>query len=311
MTRDGSPPSGPAAEVRPAASETGPVRYSTAQRYLALAMGVVCHGAFAAGVLAMATGLYTGLHAGHGTLTGPLRWLGNGLLLGGFAVSHSVFLSQKGRRWLARTVPLGIGREVGTTTFATLSSLQLLAAFWWWSPGQGPVYQPGVILGGTATGLYAASWLFLFLAMKDAGLGIQMGYLGWYAVWKNRRPDYGTMPERGTFRHTRQPIYLAFTLILWTGPVWTVDHAFAAGLWTLYCVFGPRLKERRNQSRYGPAFERYREAVPYFLPSLRRLGSEKGLTDVTPRAVPLLPEERPGATSGTPRPRKCPADRRT
>ena len=101
---------------------------------------------------------------------------------------------------------------------------------------------------------YAMSWGFLLKAMADAGLPLQTGFLGWGSIVRDRRPVYGAFPERGTFRFVRQPIYLAFALTLWTGPVWNADHLLVAIPWTLYCIAGPLLKERRCIAVYGERF---------------------------------------------------------
>jgi protein-S-isoprenylcysteine O-methyltransferase Ste14 len=63
-------------------------------------------------------------------------------------------------------------------------------------------------------------------------------------------------------------MYLAYTLLLWTGPVWSIDHALMAGLWTLYCVLAPLHKESRYLKRVGQAYRDYQQRVPYFLPRL-------------------------------------------
>jgi protein-S-isoprenylcysteine O-methyltransferase Ste14 len=70
------------------------------------------------------------------------------------------------------------------------------------------------------------------------------------------------------FRLIRQPIYVAFSLTLWTVPVWTPDQLILAVSYTAYCLLAPRLKERRFAKRYGARFDRYRTAVPYALPRL-------------------------------------------
>ena len=68
------------------------------------------------------------------------------------------------------------------------------------------------------TAFYAASWLLLTKAILDAGITLQTGSLGWWAVFRNVRPTYPGMPTRGLFRLCRQPIYLAFTCTVWTVP---------------------------------------------------------------------------------------------
>jgi protein-S-isoprenylcysteine O-methyltransferase Ste14 len=82
------------------------------------------------------------------------------------------------------------------------------------------------------------------------------------------RPAFPGMPTQGMFRLIRQPIYIAFALTLWTVPVWTPDQLVLALLYTAYCLFAPRLKERRFAARYGVEFDNYRAEVPYALPRL-------------------------------------------
>ena len=240
------------------------------RRGVALGYGIFNHLVFAIGITAMIAGLYSGLGTGRGTLHGVAAWGADGALLLSFVVLHSFLLSTRGRRVLDRLAPLGLGRDLGTTTFATIASLQLLLTFGAWSP-LGPVWwEPHGALRIAETLVYAASWGFLLKAMADAGLALQTGFLGWGSVVRDRKPVYPPFPERGTFRFVRQPIYLAFALTLWTGPVWNADHLLLAIPWTLYCIAGPVLKEHRCVAAYGERFERYRDRVPYWLPDPRR-----------------------------------------
>lgn len=243
--------------------------YSRTQRSVALVYGLACHAAFAAAVLAMVVGIHSGMRFGRGPGHGPLALILDVALLAQFAVAHSVMLSARGRAWLGRLAPLGIGPDLRTTTFALLSSLQLLVTFLAWAPLGGVWWQPHGGLRLAFTGAYAASWLLLMKTMADAGLGTQTGHLGWTSIVRGRAPRYGNLPTAGTFRHVRQPIYVAFALILWTGPVWTPDHLLVASAWTAYCLLGPVLKERRYLGFYGPRFDRYRRLVPYWIPRLR------------------------------------------
>ena len=243
--------------------------YSPAQRLVAVAYGIVCHLSFALGIAAMMAGIYTGMQFGRGPLRGGAAALFDVLLVAQFVLLHSFLLLPRGRTLLARLAPLGLGADLGTTTFACLSSLQLLLTFAAWAP-LGPVWwEPHGGLRVALSLAYAASWLLLLKTMADAGLGVQTGFLGWSAVARGRRPRHAPFAARGTFRYTRQPIYVAFTLTLWTGPVWSVDHLLLAVLWTLYCLVGPLLKERRYLGFHGARYARYRQLVPYWLPGRR------------------------------------------
>ena len=99
---------------------------------------------------------------------------------------------------------------------------------------------------------------------------LQTGSLGWTALWNGEQPRFPGLRTQGTFAACRQPIYLAFASLLWTGPVWTADHLVVAVLWTVYCFTGPIHKERRFQSMYGDAFITYKSRIPYFVPRLSR-----------------------------------------
>jgi protein-S-isoprenylcysteine O-methyltransferase Ste14 len=244
--------------------------YDRRQRRVALLYGILCHASFALGVAAMGVGLYLGLTPGRGPFHGAAALCADALLAALFVTVHSFLLTERGGRVLERLAPLGLGRDLASTTFAWIASLQLLMTFALWSP-IGPVWwEPHGAARAALTAAYAASWALLLKAMSDAGLAVQTGALGWRAVAAGRRPSFGCFPTEGCFRFVRQPVYLAFALTLWTGAVWTPDHLFLALAWTAYCALGPRLKERRYLRRHGEAFARWREGVPYWLPRLPR-----------------------------------------
>jgi protein-S-isoprenylcysteine O-methyltransferase Ste14 len=224
----------------------------------------------------MLAGLYLGLAPGRGGLRGPAAWAADGLLLAGFAGLHSFLLGERGRRVLVRLAPPGLGADLACTTFVWIGSLQILLLFAAWSPLGSVWWEPHGALRVGWSAAYAAAWIFLLRAMSDAGLALQTGFLGWSAVARGRKPEFGEFPIRGCFRFVRQPVYLAFALTLWTGPVWTPDHLLVALGWTAYCALGPLLKERRYLRIYGMAFQRYRERVPYWLPALRRPAASPG-----------------------------------
>lgn len=246
---------------------SSPVSYTPAQRFVALGYGMVSHALFLASVVVMFISLYRGLSFGMLHLHGWAAVMDDVLLVAQFAVGHSLLLSDKGRRFMARLAPLNLGRDLSTTVFAGLASLQLLAVFVLWSPSNVIWAAPEGGVKNVLTALYILSWVLLAKSMSDAGLDTQIGTLGWRSVWRGQRPVYRPFARTGMFRHSRQPIYSSFTLILWTAPVWTLDHLFVAITWTAYCVLAPVIKERRYLRWYGSAYDRYRRRVSYWFPS--------------------------------------------
>lgn len=236
----------------------------------ALLYGAMCHTLFALGVGTMVAMMYFGMSRSFGSLHSPWSVLANATLIAQFPLLHSFLLTNKGRALLARMAPTGTGATLAPTTYATIASAQVLALFGLWSPSGTIWWQAEGAVLVAMTALYAAAWLLLIKAMADAGLALQTGALGWWALLHDKKPVYPSMPERGLFRLSRQPIYVAFALTAWTVPTWTPDQLVIAITLTLYCLIGPLFKEARFRRIYGAAFEDYAARVPYWLPWRRR-----------------------------------------
>lgn len=237
---------------------------------LALAVGAVCHAVFAVAVIAMIWSMYFGLSRSFGTVPGAWAWVANAALLVQFPLVHSLLLNGRGAGLVARLVPGPHGATLATTTFAVIASAQLALLFLLWTPSGVVWWQADGVTLFTITTVYAASWMLLMKASWDAGAEVQSGALGWMSLMAKRRPRFPDMPETGTFRIIRQPIYASFALTLWTVPVWTPDQLLLAVTFTAYCVAAPVLKERRFARRYGARFDDYRKAVPYMVPGKER-----------------------------------------
>jgi methanethiol S-methyltransferase len=245
---------------------------STLRQATAIFYGVLCHGCFLVGVATMIVMMYFGMSLSLGRLASPWSWIANAALLLQFPLAHSFLLTGRGRALLGRLAPAGLGGGLSTTTYVIIASLQIFALFALWSPTGIIWWQAQGALLYFMTGLYAAAWLLLGKSMADAGLSLQTGLLGWWAVLRNKKPVYPRMPETGLFRISRQPIYVSFTLTLWTVPTWTPDQLVLATTLTLYCLVGPLFKEARFLRIHGDMFEHYRRRVPYWLPWPRPSG---------------------------------------
>lgn len=245
---------------------TQAAHFTSGQRTVALLYGVVCHVSFAGAVTMMAFSFYTGLRHGWGPFKDGAAVSANLLLLLFFPIAHSWLLSTRGRELLGRLAPLGIGRELSTTVFATITSLQLIATFLLWSPSGIVWWEATGWLKNVMLIPFACAWLMLVKSMSDSQLSLQTGFLGWGSVVRNRKPRFEPFSTRGLYRHCRQPIYLSFALILWTGSAWTPDQLVLAVGWTLYCVLGSAIKECRFLRYYGNSFREYQTRVPFWLP---------------------------------------------
>lgn len=232
----------------------------------AVAYGIACHVLFVVGVGTMIAAMFFGMSRSLGRVPAPWSVAVNALLLLQFPIAHSVLLTSLGNRVMKVLAPAAISSRLSTTTYALIASTQVLLLFALWTPS-GTVWWPA---SGTAlwllVPLYTAAWLLLLKAIWDAGMAVQTGFLGWWAVAHSRLPKFPPMPATGLFRIVRQPIYVAFALTLWTVPTWTPDQLVVALLLTSYCLIGPLLKEARFRRRFGPQFDIYAAKVPYWLP---------------------------------------------
>jgi hypothetical protein len=84
--------------------------------------------------------------------------------------------------------PAVIGSRMATTTYAILASIQVFMLFALWTPS-GVIWwrAMGIVLWFMSS-LYMAAWLLLLKAIWDAGLTLQTGFLGWWAIANGRAP---------------------------------------------------------------------------------------------------------------------------
>ena len=76
----------------------------------------------------------------------------------------------------------------------------------------------------------------------------------------------------GTYRHVRNPMYLAVTAMILGQALllWRLDLAvYATGFWLLTAAFVRFYEEPALASRFGVDYEAYRQAVPAWWPRLR------------------------------------------
>jgi 2-polyprenyl-3-methyl-5-hydroxy-6-metoxy-1,4-benzoquinol methylase/protein-S-isoprenylcysteine O-methyltransferase Ste14 len=251
----------PRVETMPSAADV-----TRLHQALALACGLSCHAVFAAGVGTMIAAMFCGMSRSFGTVPAPWSIFANALLLLQFPLLHSVLLSRPGVALLRQLSPRAISTGMTTTTYVIVASLQTFLLFALWTPSGTIWWRADGPELCFVVGLYAVSWLLLLKAIWDAGPALQTGLLGWWAVVHKRHPVYPPLPTKGLFHVVRQPIYVAFSLTLWTAPTWTPDQLAIASVLTIYCLGGPLLKEKRFRQRYGQSFRTYAAQVPYWLP---------------------------------------------
>ena len=240
---------------------------SVLPRLLALLYGVVCYLIFL-GTFLYAIGFVGNLVVPKSIDSGPQVPLAEALavdllLLGLFAIPHSVMARPRFKRGWTRLVPPPVER----ITYVLVSSLLLALLFWQWRPMPWPLWEVGQPVALAALwGLFGVGWLVVlistFLTDHFDLLGLRQVFL--YATGRPYAPPPFRTPA--LYRVVRHPIMLGFVVAFWATPVMTWGHLLFAAMTTAYILIGIRLEERDLRAFHGGAYETYRQQVSMIVP---------------------------------------------
>lgn len=187
----------------------------------------------------------------------------NVLLLGVFAIQHSVMARPAFKRWWTRFVPQPVERS----TYVLLASLALILLFWQWRPLTDVVWNVENPVG------HYILWAFFFLGWVTVLVGTclinHFDLFGLRQVYLYQRgEEYTNLSFRTPFLYkiVRHPIMLGFIIAFWSTPHMTIGHLMFAIVTTAYIVIAIQLEERDILRMHGTAYEEYRKQVSMLLP---------------------------------------------
>ena len=199
------------------------------------------------------------------------------LLLGLFAVQHSVMARAGFKRVWTRIVPEAIERS----TYVLAASLCLALLFWQWRP-IGTTILWNVSHGPMEAVLLGLSLLGFLIVLLATFMIDHFELFGLSRVWNTFRGRGARELEFRTplfYRAVRHPIYLGFIIAFWATPIMTLGHLVFAAATTGYVLIAIQLEERDLIRRYGDVYRDYRRRVWMLVP-LPKMRSEIGRVEL-------------------------------
>lgn len=187
----------------------------------------------------------------------------NLVLLGLFAVQHSLMARPFFKRWFTQYVPVQIERSI----YVLVSSLLLFLLYWLWQPMTTVVWQVDSGFGQTIFwAIFALGWLIVFLSTFMIN---HFDLFGLRQVWlhlRDRPYEHVPFQSRALYKFVRHPIMLGFIIAFWATPLMTQGHLLFSVMTTLYILIGIQFEEHDMKNAVGEDYVQYKKSVPMLFP---------------------------------------------
>jgi len=163
----------------------------------------------------------------------------NLLLVSLFALQHS---------GMARRA---IKAHLGRPSYLLATAIVLFVMFARWEPMPNLLWNATGPIALVFQAIQFAGLVLICWSVAITGAGSLLGFA-----------DDSAFQARGPYRFIRHPMMLGILAVLWAHPELTEGRLLFNTFLTVYVLVAIRLEERDLSARYGPTYDRYRDATP-------------------------------------------------
>ena len=186
------------------------------------------------------------------------------LLLGLFAIQHSIMARPAFKRWSAKFVPEASQRS----TYVLLASLIQLLLFWQWRPIPNQIWMVDGVAAWLLIGIYWLGWLIMLASTFMIDHFDLSGLRQAFSALRGAEVPGQSFKTPLLYKVVRHPIMLGLLLAFWATPEMTAGHLLFAIMTTAYILVGVQFEERDLIAEFGATYQHYRQRVPMLLPRM-------------------------------------------